>query len=103
MKNMGFALAMMAAPLLLTTSAANAAQCADRGHIVQKLADNFGETFQGRHNQRNAVLELFASRHSESWTLLLSMKDGRSCLVASGQGFSDLDPRFRSRVLAMQG
>ena len=39
-----------------------------------------GEAAQG------ASIELFASE-SGTWTLLLNLPDGRSCLLANGEGF----------------
>jgi hypothetical protein len=38
----------------------------------------------------NAVMEVFASADSGSWTITVTMTNGMTCLVASGQAFEEL-------------
>jgi len=103
MKTTAIATALLVAAQIAAANSASAAQCADRNHIVGQLADRYGETLLGSERQKNAVLELFASRRTESWTLMLSTQDGLSCLVASGEGFSKLDRRFRRHTMSGSG
>jgi hypothetical protein len=38
----------------------------------------------------NAVVEVFASDASGSWTITVTMPNGLTCLVASGQAFETM-------------
>ncbi len=64
----------------------SAAPCGVRAEVVKKLADEFGETQRevGLVPQRDVVMELFTSGDGQTWTLMLSFPDGKSCLFASG-------------------
>ena len=101
MKTSAITAALLVAVQFAAASPASAAKCADRSYIVGQLADRFGETLQRSERQKGAVLELFASPSTESWTLMLSTQDGLSCMVASGEGFSNLDRRFRRHSSAL--
>ncbi len=63
-----------------------AAPCGIRAEVVEKLANEFGETQReiGLVPERDVVMELFASGDGQTWTLMLSFPDGKSCLFASG-------------------
>ena len=60
--------------------------CGIRTEVVQKLSDQFGETQRdiGLVPERGVILELFASGDGQTWTIMLSFPDGKSCLFASG-------------------
>jgi hypothetical protein len=84
-----FALSLGFAGLILATQAGHSApQCGPRDQVLTHLADTYGETRRsvGIANN-NAVMETFASAASGSWTITVTLPDGRMCLVASGQGF----------------
>lgn len=71
--------------------AQNRSNCAPREQVVQRLADKYGETRQSMGlGANNAVVEVFASLASGSWTITVTMADGVTCLVASGQAFEEL-------------
>ena len=40
-----------------------------------------------------SLVELLVSPHGETWTLIISTPDGRSCFLASGEGWHDLRPK----------
>lgn len=70
--------------------AAGAAKCAARETVVARLATKFGETRRGIGlGTRNRVVEIFASDDTGSWTITVTLPDGRTCLVASGQSWED--------------
>lgn len=76
--------------LLATTAQAQTNNCGPRGTIVDRLASHFGETRRGIGlGTQNRVLEVFASESTGSWTVTITMPDGRMCLVASGQNWED--------------
>ena len=83
----------MAALLGLTTlaptfAAAQASSCAPRDIIVGRLADKYGETRKSMGlNQNNGVVEVFASSETGTWTILVTMPTGMSCLMAAGQNW----------------
>lgn len=60
--------------------------CAERSQVIARLAEKYGETLQslGLHNN-NAVVEVYASDSTGSWTILMTKPDGVACLVASGE------------------
>ncbi|KNG94384.1 hypothetical protein [Pseudaestuariivita atlantica] len=79
----GLMTAAAAAPALAQTR-----NCAPRDAVVDRLADRFGETRQSIGlGANNAVVEVFASEETGTWTITVTMPNGISCLVASGQAF----------------
>jgi hypothetical protein len=81
----------LAACLLLAyplAADAQGPQCAKRDQVVDLLATKYGETRQGMGvANNNAVMEMFASGTTGTWTITVSSPDGVMCLVASGQGY----------------
>lgn len=72
---------------------ANAQQnrCAERESIVTRLESSYGETQQSIGlSQQNGMLEVYASKDTGTWTILVTNPNGVSCLVASGQAFETL-------------
>jgi hypothetical protein len=81
-----------AAALYLATTTDVAAQtgrnCAQREAVIGRLADGYGETRQSVGlGSSNAVVEIYASPETGSWTITVTMPGGLTCLVASGQSF----------------
>lgn len=65
-------------------------QCAQRDGIVEMLSNDFGETRRAIGVAgEGAVMELFASDATGTWTAIMSLPDGRTCLVMSGSDFSE--------------
>ncbi len=65
--------------------------CAPRADVLQRLAETYGETRRGIGIARQgAVMELFASDQSGSWTITVTLPDGMTCLVASGQAYEQM-------------
>ncbi|WP_158967590.1 hypothetical protein [Chachezhania sediminis] len=65
--------------------------CGPREVVVDRLADGFGETRQSIGlGANNAVVEVFASDETGTWTITVTMPNGITCLVASGQSFERL-------------
>jgi len=83
--------------ILLTAQNAysQSANCAKRDAVVTRLAQAYGET---RHSMglgaNNAVIEVFASDETGTWTITVTTTDGMTCLVASGQAYEDLAERL---------
>ncbi|MCT4607682.1 MAG: hypothetical protein N4A70_00590 [Pelagimonas sp.] len=80
---------MLAAATLV--EAQGAQNCAPRDTVVERLASKYGESRQSMGlGSNNAVMEVFASLESGSWTITVTMANGVTCLVASGQAFEEL-------------
>lgn len=76
---------------LATQSMAQSGACAPRDQVIERLAARYGETRQSMglgHN--NAVMEVYANTEAGSWTITVTMTNGVTCLVASGQAFEEL-------------
>ncbi len=87
------ALTAAAAVLLASTTdiAAQGRNCAPRDAVVNRLAEGYGETRQSMGlGANNAVVEVFASDETGSWTITVTAPNGVTCLVASGQGYEQL-------------
>lgn len=62
--------------------------CAPRDAVVEKLAENYGETRQSIGlGANNSVIEVFASIETGTWTITVTTPNGLTCLVTSGQSF----------------
>ncbi|MFB9148666.1 hypothetical protein [Roseovarius ramblicola] len=85
-RNLGLTTAL--ASLLAAPAAAQSGRCAPRETVVQRLAEAYGETRQSMGlGANNAVVEVFASAASGSWTITVTGTNGITCLVAAGQGY----------------
>ena len=72
--------------------AAQARNCAERDTVVERLADGYGESRQSIGiGANNSVIEVFASIETGTWTITVTMPNGITCLVASGQAFERLE------------
>ncbi len=85
------ALALALAALLAPSATLAAPQCAPRPQVLEILADRFGE---GRRvigiAADGSVMEIFAAP-SGTWSLTVTLPDGRTCLLASGSDFEAMD------------
>jgi len=90
MKEQMMALSLMTGAMVLAASHAfgEAAHCAARDEVVARLGERYGETRHALGIAANsAVVEVYASDETGTWTILVSLPDGTSCLVASGEAF----------------
>jgi len=85
---MGLGLMVLAADQVHAEGSRN---CAPRDRVVERLADKYGETRQSIGlGANNAVVEVFASTDTGSWTITVTTPNGLTCLVASGESFEAL-------------
>lgn len=81
----------MMASIATPSAAQSARNCAPRERVVERLNDKYGETRQSIGlGANNAVVEVFASDISGTWTITVTMPNGTTCLVASGQAFETM-------------
>ena len=85
---LGFGILALAAT---TGFAQNARNCAPRDVVVERLASKYGEARQSMGlGANNSVVEVFSSNETGSWTITVTVANGMTCLVASGQNFETL-------------
>lgn len=82
---------LIAVPLALLAGAADAsAVCNDRQAILDYLANEHGETPVASGTANNGgTVEVVASENGETWTILITMPDGRTCMMAAGNGWQN--------------
>lgn len=90
--NLAALTAASVAYLVATNSAAaQGRNCAPRERVVERLAEGYGESRQSiGMGANNAVVEVYASAETGSWTITVTQPNGVTCLVASGQQFETL-------------
>lgn len=83
---------LAAVAALIPVGAMAQQNCAPRDAVVERLNERYSETRQSIGlGANNAVVETWASLESGSWTITVTMPNGMTCLVASGQGFELVD------------
>ncbi|MEX0283866.1 MAG: hypothetical protein AB3N23_04585 [Paracoccaceae bacterium] len=82
--------------LCLSAGIAQAGNCADRDQVVERLQAKYDEqlTVGGLHETRSSqsVLEVWASRTTGTFTVLMTSPQGVSCIVASGTDYFEAEP-----------
>lgn len=72
----------------MTVTQAQNSRCGPRTAVIEKLAEAYGETRRSIGlAANNAVVELFASDETGTWTITVTGTNGLTCLVASGQAY----------------
>lgn len=90
---------VLALSLLLPLSSALAAEktCASRADILDHLAYKYAEAPVAVGLANNGgVIEVLSSGHGETWTIIITMPDGESCMVAAGEGWDQLSPATKT-------
>jgi hypothetical protein len=73
------------------TALAQNQNCGDRDQIVTQLQERWGETRQNMGlNQGNSIVEVFVSDTTGTWTILVTIPDGTSCLIAAGENWEQV-------------
>ena len=86
---MMFAMSFGFAALIFATQNAFAApNCAERSVVLNELSAKYRETRRAVGlAANNTMMEMFASADTGTWTMTVTMPNGTTCLVASGDGF----------------
>ena len=86
------ALATALACGMASTAMAQTQNCAKRDSVLERLAERYGESRQSiGMAPQGRVVEVFASLETGTWTITVTMPNGVTCLVASGQSYEALD------------
>ena len=86
----------MAALFMLASPALALHPCGPRSVFIEWLWDQYAETpvEQGLTNPNNQLLELFMSKDGGTWTLLLTLPDGQSCIMGVGKDWRAVAPKL---------
>lgn len=77
-----------AAPAYAAAPGPGRSACGDRGKIAAALARTYEETVTARGiSARGALVEIFSSKRG-TWTLVVTVPGGPSCLVAAGRDWT---------------
>jgi hypothetical protein len=67
------------------------ALCAPRAEVLAQLGERYAEALVGIGIASNGgLLELLANEGGATWSLILTMPDGQSCLIAAGEDWQAL-------------
>ncbi len=84
--------AVVSLALPLAAQAQSPQNCGNRENVVERLNSKYGESRQSiGMAPKGRVVEVFASHETGTWTITVTMPNGMTCLVASGQSFESLD------------
>ncbi|MEM8581408.1 MAG: hypothetical protein AAGA38_14460 [Pseudomonadota bacterium] len=73
---------------LSSSALAQIQPCADRDKVIDRLNNTYGETVRSMGlGANNGMMEVYASEETGSWSITMTMPDGKTCLIASGQAF----------------
>lgn len=73
---------------LFASPAGAQTNCAPRPVVIERLADRYGESRRSIGlGANNAVVEVFASDETGTWSITVTSPNGLTCLVASGQAY----------------
>ena len=87
--SLGFAGAVMAAQ---AAHSQNNANCGARAQVIERLQQKYGETRRSVGlAANNGVVETYASTDSGSWTIVITLPNGMTCLVAAGEAFEAVE------------
>lgn len=74
--------------LALAALPASAGNCAQRDRVVERLKSKYSESFAGGGLQasrtRSSVVEVWASKETGTFTVILTTPEGMACIVATG-------------------
>ena len=74
--------------ILATQNAFAAPNCAERSFVLDELSTKYRETRRAIGlAANNTMMEMFAATDTGTWTLTVTMPNGTTCLVASGNGY----------------
>lgn len=76
---------------------AMAANCADRDTVVDRLASHYDESFTAGGLQtvkdKQTFVEVWTSEETGTFTVMLTMPDGTTCVVATGTDWHQKTPQ----------
>lgn len=89
---------------LLFATGAQASNCANRDHVVDRLESKYSEQLAAGGLQSSAqsdsMVEIWASPETGTFTVLMTLANGLTCIVASGTDFFTENPVVKPTGIA---
>jgi hypothetical protein len=78
--------------MFLSTSASAQPQCDKRDKVLGLLADKYKEAPVALGVTNNGgLVEVLSTNEGTTWSIIVTAPDGKSCLVAAGEGWRALE------------
>ncbi len=79
---------LLALVLLLGVQSSASAQCASHAEVTKQLGSAYAEAQVAIGLASNGgVVEVFSTDDGSSWTIVMTMPNGKSCVVAAGEAW----------------
>lgn len=76
----------------IAPAAAAEEACAERGQIVDQLKSKYAESHRASGLETDTqMVEIWTSKSSGTWTILVTRADGISCIAAAGRNWLDIE------------
>lgn len=86
-KALSTSLILFAGAVMAGEAVAEEVRCGARSAVISALVERFGESRRAIGLDTRGIVEVFASAETGSWTVTITLPDGRTCLLAAGQHF----------------
>lgn len=94
-----FIVLVLLAIALLNTPAAAQNSCGPRDTVIKLLGNEYDEsTVAVGLASSGGVIEVLTANDGATWTIMLTMPDGTSCVVASGEAWIDVLRRAKGQI-----
>ena len=89
----------LAVPVFSAPSEASPARCGDRAKLIKTLKDRYKEVpvALGLSQKSTEAFEIYASEEG-TWTVIMTMSNGKSCVMAAGHSWQDLPKQVAGPV-----
>jgi hypothetical protein len=78
------------------TAEAHRLQCGDRESIFTQLEEKHGEVpIAAGVGGNGTLVQLFTTADGGTWSIIMTSPNGKSCLVASGEGWREMETILR--------
>jgi hypothetical protein len=84
-----YEIVILAAALAVASTAAFAqSACSQRDNVIGHLAKKYKEVpIAIGVTNKGGLIEVLSAGQGETWTIIISTPDGRSCMIAAGEGW----------------
>lgn len=98
MVRLALTLIALAATVATALPARAGPPCTGRAEILSHLKGKYHEAPVAMGLANNGgVIEVLASEHGNSWTIIITMPNGQSCLIAAGESWEKLPDLAQAR------
>ena len=75
----------------IASPAMSGVKCHSRGAVLNHLAKNYHEKpIALGYSHNGGVVELFKAKDGKTWTLVITLPNGPTCLLAAGKDWEDI-------------